>query len=78
MTIDEMAFLGKVVVEEAAHAKYPLAPDFRREHRPEPVPPEPHCLVANVNPTFEQQVLNVAQAERKPDIHQHHQADHLG
>jgi len=36
-------------------------PDLRGEHRTEPVPPETHGLVANVDATFEQQVLDLAQ-----------------
>jgi hypothetical protein len=33
---------------------------------PKPVPPAPHCLMADVDPALKQQVLDVAQAQRKP------------
>ena len=46
---------------EISHRLDPAAPDLGRENRPEPVPPEPHRLVTNVNPAFEQQVLHIAQ-----------------
>ena len=32
-------------------------PDLRGEHRTEPVPPEPHGLMADVDATLEQQIL---------------------
>jgi len=41
------------------------ASNFSREKRPEPVPSEPHCLVANVDPAFKKQIFNVAQRQRK-------------
>ena len=49
----------------------------RKWQRPEPVPPHPHRLVADVDPAFEQQVLHVPQAQGVLHVH-HHQADHLG
>ena len=63
---------------ENLHAAHPLAPHVGGEERAEPVPPHPHGLVANVDPALEQQVLDVAQAQREADVHHHHQADHLG
>ena len=53
-------------------------PDLRGEHRAEPVPPEPHRLVADIDTALEQQVLDLAQRQRVPDIHHHRQADDLG
>ena len=53
-------------------------PDLRREYRTEPVPPKPHRLMADVNATFEQNVLDLAQRQRIADLHHHRQADHLG
>ena len=49
-----------------------LLPDLGREHRPKPVPPEPNRLVADVDPALRQQVLDVAQGQRLPDVHHHH------
>ena len=53
-------------------------PDLRGEHRAEPVPPEPYRLVADIDTALEQQVLDLAQRQRVPDIHHHRQADDLG
>jgi hypothetical protein len=33
--------------------------------------------MADVDPALEYQVLNIAQAERKSDVNQNHQPDHL-
>ena len=54
----------------------PLA-DLRREHRPEPVPPEPNCLVRDIDASLMEEVLDVSQREREADIHHHRQADDL-
>ena len=64
-------------VPEAAHAIDPLAAYLACKHRPEPIPPETHRLVANVDAALEQQILDVAQRQRKSDVHQHNQADNL-
>ena len=55
-----------------------LAPDVGREHWPEPVPPKLHSLVTNVDPAFEQQILDVTQRQRIPDVQHHCHPDHLG
>ena len=36
-------------------------PDLSRKHRTEPVPPETHRLVANIDAALEQDVLDLAQ-----------------
>ncbi len=36
-------------------------PDLRGEHRTEPVPPETHRFVADIDATFEQQIFNLPQ-----------------
>jgi len=56
----------------------PLSPDFRGEHRPEPVPPEPDRLVTNIDATLMQQIFHVSKRQRKSDVHHHRKADHLG
>jgi hypothetical protein len=38
----------------------PLA-DRRGEHRTEPIPPEPHRFVADIDPALEQQILDLPQ-----------------
>jgi hypothetical protein len=52
--------------------------DPSREHWAEPIPSEPHSLVADVDATFEQQILNWAKRQRKSDIHHHCEADEFG
>jgi hypothetical protein len=56
---------------EALHSAYPLTPNVSRKQRTEPVPPQTHGFVANVDSALKQQVLDVAQAQRKPDVHHH-------
>ena len=51
---------------------------LRGKHRAEPVPPEPHRLTTNIDATLGQQVLDLAQRHRVPDIHHLRQADHFG
>lgn len=55
----------------------PLSSDLGGEHRAEPVPPKPHRLVADIDATFMQQILDIAKGKWKPDIHHHRQADDL-
>lgn len=43
-----------------SHRLNPIAADFGNEHRPDPVPPAAHRLVAEVDPRFVQQVLDLA------------------
>jgi hypothetical protein len=45
----------------AAHVLDPLPADLAGEHRAEPVPPQPHRLMADVDAALEQQVLDVPQ-----------------
>ena len=61
-----------------AHSLDPFAPDLGGEHRAEPVPPEPHGLMADLDAALVQEVLDVAQRERVSDIEHHGQADDLG
>ena len=56
----------------------PPLSDLRREHRTEPVPPEPHRLVADVDASLEQNILDLAQRQRITDVHHHYEPDHLG
>jgi hypothetical protein len=54
-----------------------LSPDLCREHRPEPVPTDPHRFVAHVDTALLEQVFEIAKRQRAPDIHHHRKADHL-
>jgi hypothetical protein len=53
-------------------------PNLGCEHRPETVPPEPHRLMADIDTTFEQQVLDLTKRSRMSDVHQYRKADYLG
>jgi len=62
---------------KAAHPVHPLATDIGCEHRSKPVPPQPNRFMTYVDAALEQQVHDVAQAQRKADVHHHHEPDHL-
>ena len=53
-------------------------PDLVGEHRTETVPPEPHCLVTDVEAPLEEQIFDLPQRQRIADIHHHREADDLG
>ena len=46
------------------HCINPLLTDLGSEHRPEPVPPKSHRLVADVDATLREQILDVSQRKR--------------
>ncbi len=48
------------------------------EQRAEPVPPEAHRLMADVDAAFEQQILDLPQRKRLSNVHHYREADHLG
>lgn len=60
------------------HVVHPPPSDLPGKERTEPVPPEAHGLMAKVIATLEQQVLDVPERQRKPDIQHHHVTDQLG
>ena len=64
-------------VPEASHPAHPLAGYVASEHRTEPVHPEPHRLVADVDAALKQQVLDIPEAKREAYIHHHHETDYL-
>src|SRR5271165_3655339 len=64
-------------LDEAAHVRNPPLSDLRREHRAKPVPPKPDCLMADIDPPLGQEILDVAQRQRVPDVHHHDQTDHF-
>ena len=49
----------------------------RFEHRTEAIPPEPYCLVADVDAPLEQNILELSQRQRIADVHHHREPDHL-
>jgi hypothetical protein len=65
-------------VAACAHSLHPFASDLGGKHRAEPVPPEPHRLVADVDATFVEQVLDIAERQGEPYVHHDRQADDPG
>ena len=61
-----------------AHPVDPLPADVSGEHRAEAVPPEPDRLVAYLDAALVQQILDIPEREREPNIHYYRQADDLG
>ncbi len=53
-------------------------PDFRSKHWTEPVPPESNRLVANIDPTLEQEIFDLPQRQRIADVRHHREVDNLG
>jgi len=53
-------------------------PYLRGEHRTEPVPPEPHRLMPDIDAAFTKNILDLAQPLRIPDVHHHREANTLG
>ena len=66
-------FAKLAVFKRAAYAQL-----LGGKHRSEPVPPQPHRLVSDVDASLEQQVFHVPQRQRVLQVDHHHQADHLG
>jgi len=60
------------------HLSGTLLPNLGRKQGTKPVPPGSYRLVADIDPAFLEQILDLTQRQRKPDIHHHRQADHLG
>ena len=52
--------------------------NLRREHRTEPVPPGANRFVADVDAAFVEQIFDLSQRKRKPDIHHYGQTNDLG
>jgi len=51
-------------VRQGQHPVGPIAWDLGGEQQAEPVPPEPHCLMADLDAALIQQVLDVAKRQR--------------
>ena len=58
---------------ETPHPAHPLAPDVSREQRTEPVPPQPHRLMAHIDAPLKKQIFDIPQAEREPHVEHHHE-----
>ena len=55
----------------------PLA-DLSGKHGTEPIPPQPYCLVANVDAAFEQYVFDLTQRQWIADVQHQREANDLG
>ena len=42
------------------------------------MPPEPDCLIANVDAALVEQILDIPKRQREADVEHHRQADDLG
>ena len=75
--LDENLIEMPAPMREGTHPADPFSTDLGGKYRPEPVPPEPHGLMTNVDAAFGQQVFDVAQRQGVFHLHQHHEADLL-
>jgi hypothetical protein len=50
------------------HPGNPTFANLGGEQRAEPVPPKPHRFVADLDAAFVQQILNIWQGQRAPDV----------
>ncbi len=63
---------------ECSQLLHPLSPDLGGKHRPETVPPVADGFVTDIDASLVQQVFDIPQGKRKPDVQHHRQADDLG
>ncbi|GAA4644431.1 hypothetical protein GCM10023115_23910 [Pontixanthobacter gangjinensis] len=68
---------AELLMKKSFHSAGALQPDIRRKHQSKTVLPQPHCLVANVNPALGQKALNISSAERSAVMQHHDQTDSL-
>jgi hypothetical protein len=54
------------------HARNPLPADVGREYGAEAIPPVSHRLMADIDATLEQQILDIAQRKWVPHVHHRH------
>ena len=60
---------------EGTHGLHAASPDLCCEDDAEPVSPKPYRLMSNVDAALVQQVLDVPQRQRIPDVHHHREVD---
>jgi len=56
---------------------YAPLPDFRGKQGTEPVPPEPHGLVAEIDATLEQHIFDLPEKQRIADVQHHRETNNL-
>jgi len=57
------------------HVGGALRSDLTGEDRAEPIDPEPHAFMADIDPTLVKKVFNISKREWEPDIHHHRELD---
>ena len=56
-----------------SHPAGAISADLGGEHRAKSIPPEPDCFVTDIDPTLVQQVFDIPERERKPNVEHHRQ-----
>ena len=64
-----------LILAEATHLSDALFPDLSSEHRAESIPPIANRFVADVDPTFVEQILHISQRKRESNLHHDREAD---
>jgi hypothetical protein len=59
------------------HTFDPAFTNLGSKHRPEPMPPISDGFMADIDAPFMEQIFNIAQRQREPNIKHHRQADNL-
>ena len=62
-------------VPKIAHVADAPSTDLAGEEGTEPIPPQAHGLVAKILTALEQQVLDIPQRQREPDVKHYHLTD---
>jgi hypothetical protein len=61
-----------------SHSLHSFSPYLRGKHRAKPIPTKTDGFVADIDTTFMQQILDIPQRKRKPNIEHHRQANEIG
>ena len=67
--------LSPVRIGQLMNAAFPY---LRGEHRTEPVPPELHRLMADIDAALAKNIFDLAQRQWIPDVYHHREANNLG
>ena len=57
------------------HVGSSLRPDLTREDWTKSIDPSPNAFMADIYPALVEQVFNIAEGKRKPDVHHHSKLD---
>ena len=61
-----------------AHETGSAHPDLASKHRLETINPQPHALMADVDPALVEKVFDIAKRKRKAHIHHHRKLGDFG